>query len=87
VRRSWVSRVAAIVTGACESDLHSGLFKLKPKPPGLGYFEINPQKAHDRDGWFAFGKIMAIALIKGDQMGIELPKYFFAKFLSADNRV
>jgi ubiquitin-protein ligase E3 A len=87
VRRSWVSRVAAIVTGACESDPHSGLFKLKPKPPGVGYYEINPAKAHDRDGWFAFGKFMAIVLIKGDQMGVELPKYFFAKFLSADNRV
>ncbi len=46
VRCSWVSRVAALVTGACESDPHSGLFKLKPKPPGVGYFEIYPEKAN-----------------------------------------
>ncbi len=47
----------------------------------------NTRQAHDQDGWFAFGKFMAIALINGDQMGVELPKYFFAKFLSAGNRV
>lgn len=82
--RDWFARLGGIAAGTCDTDPLGGLFKLKKKPGSDGYLIINPERLgeHDMDYWYAFGRLMALAVLKKEQLGISLPVMFFARFLN-----
>ena len=73
ITREWFSVLGQQIAGS--------LFVQKP---GASYYIVDHsrvQSAEDRKAWFSFGRLMALALVKSEQIGIPLPMYFFARFL------
>ena len=81
--RDWFTQAAQIASSPVEEDPAGDLFI---KEPEKEYLVVNVAKLPLTDDtkkhYQAFGRLMAIAFIKNEQLGIPLPTFFFAKFLN-----
>jgi E3 ubiquitin-protein ligase HUWE1 len=82
VTRDWYSHLASQITGNCGLDPRGNLFKLNenksfrlPDPERVD----SPQ---DLEVWLAFGRLTALTVLKEEQLGVDLPVFFWARFLN-----
>lgn len=93
ITRDWFSQVSKIAAGLCSmeggQDMGASLFVMHKRADDEGYLRINPEKSKPEfeKYWRAFGRIMALAIIREEQLGIPLPVYFFAAFLNREGQI
>ncbi len=95
--REWYSAVGSILGDVGSKDPAGGLFKMNTQPGDAPqttarYLVPNIEKgqslSRERYNEFVgFGKLMALAIIQKQQLGMDLPTFFFAKFLNDDIRI
>lgn len=84
VTRDWFTEVGQSITGSCDSDPAGSLFRTFSPADGAPHLVVRSdrvQAPEDLRSWFAFGKLIALSLIRKEQVGVQLPLYFFARFL------
>ena len=93
ITRDWFSQVSKIAAGLCSmeggQDMGASLFVMHKRADDEGYLRINPEKSKPEfeKYWRAFGRLMALAIIREEQLGIPLPVYFFAAFLNREGQI
>lgn len=91
VTREWFSVLGQQLTGTCspcvlgeESPETCDDQRLFKKREGGSFFVIDLDRVRTEEhlkAWYAFGRLMALAFIKREKITIDLPVYFFARFL------
>ena len=87
ISRDWITKVADIVSSPPTCDQAGGLFELDPTSKQYLVFSLTKTagdgslSAELKDEYYHFGRFLAIALMKGEQVGIPLPVFFFSKLL------
>ncbi len=80
--REWFSQASGLIGNPDSCDPAGGLFKLSSN----GYMVLNtvegPLSRERRRHYVGFGRLMALAIYRREQLALELPTMFFAKLLN-----
>lgn len=79
--REWFSMVGQLVAGSCDNDPAGGLFVREQEKSYLVVDKHRFQTEQDLKAWYGFGRLLALAILKNELISIELPVFFYARFM------